>query len=438
MQPAKPRILIECTSTYTKDLVTGIQRVVRSVIANIPSDYQGCEVVPVIVKNKHFYPVSPDIFSIRAESKGVTSVSNLFVAKFINRLLSFKKVIAFKEFIRNHASSVFLWLKSAYISMQVYFRSSSNQEQLTLTSNDLLLLLDSSWGRVDLFSAIQHAQDKGAYVVYVVYDLIPLLHAQFCEQQKVTDFNDYITKQLQTADGLIAISAAVRDEVVSYLHDQSYAPASKLPQVSYFHLGVDKAPAFAKSRVDQSILENAFIGDDLVFLMVSTLEPRKNHDYLLNVFDELWRQGLPVKLLIVGRIGWDVDSLLFRLESHEKLNKNLFVFHNANDAELSYAYEHSTALVFPSHAEGFGLPIIEALEHGLPVIASDIPVHREVGGDLAMYINTATTESLVDLVKVILAEGIPLEHQPRDYKWLSWEESAKQLIDRVLAMRNNT
>jgi alpha-1,2-rhamnosyltransferase len=169
--------------------------------------------------------------------------------------------------------------------------------------------------------------------------------------------------------------------------------------------------------------------------MVSTIEPRKNHTYLLDCFEQLWQEGIDVNLLFIGKVGWEVAALMKRINQHPQRNQQFFVFHDANDAELAYAYEHSTALVFPSHAEGFGLPIIEALEHGLPVIASDIPVHREVGGDLAMYIDTAKTESLVDLVKDILAHGIPIKHQPKDYHWLSWQESAQQLIDRVLEMR---
>lgn len=424
MQPTnKPRVLIECTPTYSTNLLTGIQRVVRSIVHE-SQFITNAEVIPVIWVNEQMYAIQLENGSNQQlSSKGV--VSSLLKIQFFIRL---------KDSLRRNFGNVFIWLRDSYLRNKQSKLIGSNLTMLSFRKDDVLLFLDGSWGRSDITKLRELACSFGASIYYVAYDLIPVMHKDYCDPVKTSEFSTSISEHLMKADGVIGISQAVMRDFQCYAGE--HYPKCIMPKLDFFHLGVDKH-RFVNGEVRQSIKE-LFNRERLTFLMVSTIEPRKNHTYLLDCFEQLWQQGVEVNLLFIGKVGWEVASLMKRINNHSQRNQRFFVMHDANDAELAYAYEHSTALVFPSHAEGFGLPIIEALEHGLPVIASDIPVHREVGGDLAMYIDTTKTESLVDLVKSILAEGIPLEHQPHDYKWLSWEESAQQLIDRVLAMRSDS
>ena len=129
---------------------------------------------------------------------------------------------------------------------------------------------------------------------------------------------------------------------------------------------------------------------------MGTLEPRKNHAMLLDAFERVWRTHPQSRLVIVGRFGWMCNDLVKRILHHAQYARSLFLFTNLSDAELAYCYEHATAFVFPSHAEGFGLPIVEALQHGLPVMASDIPIHREVVSDFCAYFDQHDPEELCD------------------------------------------
>lgn len=421
MQPPKPRILIECTPTYGTNLLTGIQRVVRSIVHE-SQFITNAEVIPVIWVNEQLYAIQLENGSNQqVSSKGV--ISSLLKIQFFIRL---------KDGLRRKFSRLFVWLRDNYLRNKQSKLISSDLTIVSLKKDDALLFVDGSWGRADITKLRALAKELSVSVYYVAYDLIPVTHKDYCDPVKTSEFSTFISEHLMKADGVIGISQAVIRDFQRYAGE--HYPKCIMPKLDFFHLGVDKH-RFANGEVRRSIKE-LFNRKRLTFLMVSTIEPRKNHTYLLDCFEQLWQQGVEVNLLFIGKVGWEVASLMKRINNHSQRNQHFFVMHDANDAELAYAYEHSTALVFPSHAEGFGLPIIEALEHGLPVIASDIPVHKEVGGDLAVYIDTTKTESLVNLVKSILAEGIPLAHQPRDYKWLSWEESAQQLIDRVLAMRN--
>jgi Glycosyltransferase len=119
---------------------------------------------------------------------------------------------------------------------------------------------------------------------------------------------------------------------------------------------------------------------------------------------------------------------------HPRYGKSLFWFKNLDDDGLEYAYGHADALIMSSHAEGFGLPIVESLQRGLPVMASDIPVFREVGSDFVAYFDLAHPQSLVNLVQAYeRTRAIPGVRSPREWRWIDWKDSAKQLVDRVIS-----
>ena len=112
--------------------------------------------------------------------------------------------------------------------------------------------------------------------------------------------------------------------------------------------------------------------------MVGTLEPRKNHKFVLDVFDILWRNCPDINLIIVGRKGWLTDKISLRILNHPKYNQCLFWINTCDDEDLNLLYQHSDALIAASIDEGYGLPLIEAEARGINVIASNIDVFKEV------------------------------------------------------------
>src|SRR5690606_41798773 len=129
-------------------------------------------------------------------------------------------------------------------------------------------------------------------------------------------------------------------------------------------------------------------------LMVITIEPHKNHVYLLDAFDLLWAENTDAALCFVGKIGWKNEHLIERIRRHPQLGKRLFMWNDLNDRELEYCYLNPRSLLFPSHVEGFGLPLVEAMQRKLPVMASDIPVFREIGGDAMAYFELSDPDNL--------------------------------------------
>ena len=110
--------------------------------------------------------------------------------------------------------------------------------------------------------------------------------------------------------------------------------------------------------------------------MVGTIEPRKGHAVALTAFEKLWDEGSADELWIAGRRGWHVENLVERIKRHPQYNRKLRWVDSPNDDQLGSLYRQAAAVILASYAEGFGLPIVEAMRFGKPVIVSDLPVFR--------------------------------------------------------------
>jgi glycosyltransferase involved in cell wall biosynthesis len=162
--------------------------------------------------------------------------------------------------------------------------------------------------------------------------------------------------------------------------------------------------------------------------MVGTLEPRKGHEEVLDTFDQLWREGQDVNLVIVGKRGWLVDALVDRLKIHPELRSRLFWLEGISDQYLESVYVASDCLIAASYGEGFGLPLIEAAQHKLPIIARDISVFREVAGEYAYYFGQSKSNTLSRAVKDWLGLRKSNKHPSSEgLQWLSWSISARNL-----------
>jgi hypothetical protein len=148
---------------------------------------------------------------------------------------------------------------------------------------------------------------------------------------------------------------------------------------------------------------------DPYVLMVGTVEPRKNHRLLLDAFEAKDAQGRTlydrgIRLVIAGKWGWDVEELRSRIEHSGYLHKGLVFVERAADQELQALYGSARLCAVPSYAEGFGLPIVEALSHGVPVVTGTHPVLREAGGDLCAVTDPDDPKQLRDLLDAFFAE----------------------------------
>jgi len=166
---------------------------------------------------------------------------------------------------------------------------------------------------------------------------------------------------------------------------------------------------------------------------VGTVEPRKGHVQAFAAFEQLWAEKVDVNLVIVGMAGWGVEGLPDLLKQHEEENEQFFWLQGISDEYLEKVYGASSCLLAASLGEGFGLPLIEAAQKGLPIIARDIPVFREVAGDHAFYFEGDAPDALASAIRT----WVQLEKERRapssaEMPWLTWKESADQLTAVVM------
>jgi glycosyltransferase involved in cell wall biosynthesis len=139
--------------------------------------------------------------------------------------------------------------------------------------------------------------------------------------------------------------------------------------------------------------------------------------------------------VIVGKKGWVVDGLLTKLESHPELGKRLFWLQGVSDEYLVKIYESSTCLIAASEGEGFGLPLIEAAQHGIPIIARDLPVFKEVAGAGAYYFHGLKGKDLaLAISKWQILNDQDNSPSSANLKWLTWSESAQMISSRLFGL----
>jgi glycosyltransferase involved in cell wall biosynthesis len=284
---------------------------------------------------------------------------------------------------------------------------------------------------------------RGVQLNFLVHDLLPVLHPEFFPEHADEQHARWLDCIAREADRLICISHAVADEVRARL-EPSGAAAEGLPQMAVLHHGSDiaaSAPTLGMPADADAVL--ARISSSPAFLMVGTIEPRKGHLQAIDAFELLWREGMQVNLVIVGKEGWQalpegqrrtIPRIIDRLRNHAEAGNRLLWLDAASDEYLDRIYEASTALLFASEGEGFGLPLIEAGRHGLPIIARDLPVTREVAGDHACYFAGSGAEDLAGAIRQWLehratgdipsSAGIPSR---------SWAQNVTELIAMLAA-----
>ena len=277
----------------------------------------------------------------------------------------------------------------------------------------------------------QRIMASGTRVYFVVYDLLPVLMPQFFKANTHKSFEQWL-RVVGCGDGLVCISKAVADDFVQWFKAKDVVlPPCFL--VDFFHLGAD----IAASEPTRGIPEDSgkvlsILSINTSFLMVGTVEPRKGHAQTLAAFEQLWAESHKVNLIIVGKQGWEIEALAERLHNHSELDKHLFWLEGASDEYLERLYAASNCLIAASEGEGFGLPLIEAAQHKLPIIARDIPVFREVAGDNAFYFNgTSPMELAVSIKEWLILYEKGLAPNSSKMIWLTWKKSAQQLLEKI-------
>ena len=272
---------------------------------------------------------------------------------------------------------------------------------------------------------------RGVSIQFQVFDLLPVLQPHYFPEGAATVHAEWLAAIGAAASRLICISRAVAADLASWYVTHPAGTPDAL-SIDALHLGAD-----FDGLIEPTASAARSGGTTPVFLMVGTIEPRKGHLQALAAFELLWQRGIDVALTIVGVEGWtglvnaerrtipQITTQLRRLAERAHLHW----LPRVDDASLEQLYLRSACLLAPSEGEGFGLPLIEAARHRLPILARDLPVFREVGGDQMHYFQGTDPGALADAVEAWLRDYAQGRIRGSDLPWQTWASHAAQLAD---------
>lgn len=235
-------------------------------------------------------------------------------------------------------------------------------------------------------------------VTVMVHDTIPLDYPQFQRSKIPMDFESRLTRVGRFADLVLCTSNTEAKNVRRHLE-----VLGNVPEIHVSHIGIDIVVPEPMPDIQPPF-----------FLTVGTIEPRKNHALLLDVWPDL-PIGAP-KLVICGSRGWNNEEVFARLDSSDD---RIVELAGVSDGAVRMMMEQCSGFLFPSFAEGFGLPPVEAAMAGAPLLCSDLPVLREILGSNAVYLDPTDRYQWTKAVTTLIDTQKPQVKQPPVFP--SWE-----------------
>lgn len=236
------------------------------------------------------------------------------------------------------------------------------------------ILLNTGHSGLDHGSYALQLRRHGLRPVFFLHDIIPITHPEYCRPGESEKHHRRLATMV-AGRGLIVNSVATQVALNDYARKTGWS----IPPCVVAPLAPAALPAPDATRP----LAAPY------FVVLGTIEPRKNHLLLLH----LWRQLIEEqgarapRLVVIGHRGWECEQVVDMLERCEALHGVVVEESRCDDARLATWLCHAQALLFPSFIEGFGMPLVEALSNGLPVIASDQQAFREIAGDIPEYVD---------------------------------------------------
>ncbi|MGB6120067.1 MAG: glycosyltransferase family 1 protein [Mesorhizobium sp.] len=319
----------------------------------------------------------------------------------------------------------FAALKSLGFVRRMAMRAGLVQPETRPAKGDVILAMGGTWSNPGFAGAVRGLKAQhGLRLAHLVHDLLPMTHSALVADRQVARFGRWIGDVTELSDCLLTPSNYTADVLREHLARAGRGDVPVTPVI--FGSG------FSGSESGGS---GGRVHARPYVLFVSTIEVRKNHLFLARVWQRLVEkhgaQAVP-DLLLVGRFGWKTQGFVQFLKETNHLDGKIVIRSNLSDSELHQAYDGCLFTVFPSLAEGWGLPVDESLAHGKACVASRATSIPEVGGKAADYFDPADENAAIVALEAMLFEPgyrqaredwIRTNYRPRD-----WADAAGRIM----------
>ena len=429
-EPNQLKLIVDHSQTALTSRNTGIERVVRRIVSHLPDCIDGNKLVCGLHLDGDFFALDDELqtamkslgeFEQKATQSYPVPLRKLLATVTKNR--PFHKLQKVLLPAPSH-----LGIFKLPHSFLVYLAKQSRRRrggEIAPNEKTILLLPDAYWTKMDVWPTVARYREHGCFVCTVVYDLIPISHPEFVGERRAEKFRKYIDCVIRNSDLIIAISDTVKQDIARYIQENYEKNDTVCQRITSFQLGAD-VPAVSGTVRERTATLFVKRTASSPYLVVGSFDPRKNHHHVLDAFELLWANGANAQLCFAGRVGGLSENLVQRINAHPELGKRFHIFYDMNDAELQHAYKNCSGVILASTVEGFGLPIVESLWHGTKTFVSDIPIHREVGGNNCTFFPLNDPQILSNAIRdwesVKDSSECNTPIQP-----VSWAESARQL-----------
>jgi len=299
--------------------------------------------------------------------------------------------------------------------------------RVAFSSRDTLVCTGAGWTHNDMGAIAELKRRTGFRFVLFCHDIIPLMFPHYYKDFDVDAQRRYFGIAFPAADLVICGSRTVEADVRAYCAHHGLA----LRETALCPLGADIQVPAAPAPLPAALKPGRYA------LLVSTIEPRKGHRQIYDVWVKLLAAGIPqragFKLVFAGRAGWMVDDLLRDLRTDPRIAGTFALFTDAGDAEIATLYRHAAFCLYPSQYEGFGLPVIEALRFGKAVLASTGGAVPEIVRDLSPCLDPDDAEAWRRMLQAWIedpaARSIYEERIRTSFSHPGWDESARAFFE---------
>ncbi|MFT8643606.1 glycosyltransferase [Gluconacetobacter sp.] len=305
------------------------------------------------------------------------------------------------------------------------------REEVRPSKGDILVMAGAFWICSD-YDLVLHFRKKGMRFGLFIHDLLQIRMPKYVAEDATERFNIKFCDVLDVSDFVLTNSQYVADDVQDYIQKlKNYnLPVQPILLPTELKKARKTSRIYSRDVVDMEKFEYV--------LAVSTIEIRKNYELLVECWEKLreeFGEAAP-KLVFVGKWGWQIEEFRKYIEDKGYIGDWLFIFNGISDIDLEYLYRHCLFTVYPSFAEGFGLPIGESLAYGKPCIASNTTSMPEVGGRFVRYIDPFDWEASYPIIRQVIADREDLAQWQTEicqqFKPKTWDQFCSEFYAAVV------
>jgi glycosyltransferase involved in cell wall biosynthesis len=404
---------------------TGVFRVVESVAEELVIQAKN----DLIFCSTRNLKTSASAVSYLEQNHRYTGIPFSRTESFEKSLIPYKKKL---ELVKKQSSGNLALLEKLWTKIQI--RNLIRQENRFSSSNDQFIhVRDLEKAQIyhsPFYAIPSFIREKGIRNIFLTsYDMIPVLYPQFCQPDVIKVIDD-VLKSITPETWVLCISHATRNDLLNYLGNRANPDRVRVTHLAAsdtFYKSTDALHNLGV-RKKYNIPEGPYI------LSLCTLEPRKNIEQAIRAFVKISKQEniQDLALVLVGIKGWMFDTIFEEIQSSKEVKDRIIITGFVPDEDLAPLYSEAMMFVYPTHYEGFGLPPLEAMKCGTPVVTSNTSSLPEVVGDAGLMVdpvdNDQLCESILSLYKNdALRKELAAKSLERS-KLFSWERCARETI----------